>query len=76
MLSGVQDTEYFIDPTTIIKHLSKKIRKKNIILNLDTDHDSINYRPSGGPIQPLSDIMLSALIKYDYGTLKEGIKGH
>lgn len=75
LIPYIIDIINFMDPKIIIKRLSAKITKKNI---LDTtsaeDPNFINYRPSGGPLQPLSDIMIRALMENDYGTLKDGLK--
>ncbi len=60
----------FTDPKTIIQLLSSKITKESLLSTLN-QKVMYHYRPSGGPIQPLSDIMISALMKYDYGTLKD-----
>ncbi len=61
----------FSDPKTIIQLLASKITKEKILETTESESYNVNYRPSGGPIQPLSDIMISALMKYDYGTLKD-----
>jgi hypothetical protein len=74
LIPYILDVLNFIDPKTIINLLSSKITKKNILSTTAAEDYNVNYRPSGGPIQPLSDIMLSALMKYDYGTLKDGLK--
>jgi hypothetical protein len=71
LIPYILDILNFIDPKTIIILLSNKITKENILSTIVADDYNVNYRPSDGPIQPLSDMMLSALMKYDYGTLKD-----
>jgi len=74
LLPYILDILNFMDPRTVINLLAAKITKKNIMLSMAEEDYNVNYRPSSGPIQPLSDIMFSALMKYDYGTLKDGLK--
>lgn len=61
----------FTDPKTIIQLLASKITKEKLISSTQVESNDVSYRPSGGPIQPLSDVMISAVMKYDYGALKD-----
>lgn len=53
-------------PSTILGILAKKITKDNI-------QSSIEKKDDKDPIQPLMDILLTSLMRYDYGTLREGL---
>lgn len=57
-------------PITVINKLAKDITKKNILDAIEKEEYHF-YREGRGPVQPLIDIMHSALVKYDYGTFRD-----
>lgn len=74
LIPYILDILDFMRPKTIIKILASNITKKSLLSTMAAEDYNVNYRASGGPLQPLSDIMLNSLMKYDYGTLKDSLK--
>ena len=66
LIPYILDILDLMKPSTIISMLAKKINKKDIRSYIDnkTDED---------PIQPVMDMLLVSLMKYDYGTLRVGL---
>ncbi|MCK5660530.1 MAG: DUF2254 domain-containing protein [Methanosarcinales archaeon] len=60
-----------LKPSTIIQMLAEEITKNNIMSAIG-DKDGKNNIED--PMQPLVDIVYSALMKYDYGTARDGLR--
>jgi hypothetical protein len=58
-------------PSTVIGKLAEKITRKNILKAASKDGIIIE---KDDPIQPIIDIMNASLMKYDYGTFREGLR--
>ncbi|MBI5681483.1 MAG: DUF2254 domain-containing protein [Methanobacterium sp.] len=58
-------------PSTIIDKLASRITKESILDAIGNDE---MVKGKDDPIQPIIDIMHASLMKYDYGTFREGLK--
>lgn len=63
----ILDILNLMKPSTVIKKLSEKITKSNIKFFLNKKEND----QKDDPIQPVMDILFGALLRYDYGTIRE-----
>lgn len=57
-------------PATVIDRLAERITSEKILKALEVK----NIIERDDPLQPIIDIMNASLMKYDYGTFREGLK--
>jgi hypothetical protein len=60
-----------LKPSTVINMLAEKITKQSILYAIG---DSTQPNVENDPIQPIIDIVHGALMKYDYATVKDGLR--
>ncbi len=58
-------------PSVVIDKLTERITEKNVLTAASADGKLIE---KDDPIQPIVDIMNASLMKYDYGTFREGLR--
>ena len=58
-------------PSVVIGKLTERITEKNVLTAASADGKLIE---KDDPIQPIMDIMNASLMKYDYGTFREGLR--
>lgn len=71
----IWNTLNLLKPSTVINMLSLEITKQNLLSATGEEKDKPDVED---PIQPIIDILRSSLMRYDYQTLREGLKaiGH
>jgi hypothetical protein len=69
LIPYILNTLNLLKPSTVIKMLSERITKQRILLALKEKKIDEN-----DPIQPIIDIVRSSLMKYDYETVRDGLR--
>ena len=72
LIPYMETTLDLLKPSTVINMLSSDITMQNVLSAIKDKKDG---NDENDPIQPIIDIMRSSLMKYDYETLKDGLKG-
>ncbi len=73
----IWNTLEMLKPSTVIKMLAERITVQNILSSIKEDEKAIKGEQKTDeidPILPVIDIVRGALMKYDYETVREGLK--
>lgn len=69
LIPYIVDVLDLMKPSTVIDKLAEKITIKSLIEAIEGGR----VKEKDDPVQPIIDIMHASLMKYDYGTLREGL---
>ena len=70
LIPYIWNTLNLLKPSTVIGKLSEKITKQNILSAIEEQET----HGDKDPIQPVIDIVRSSLMKYDFETVRDGLK--
>lgn len=66
----IWNTLNLLKPSTVIEMLAEEITKQNILL----EREKLQKHNEKDPLQPIIDIIRSSLMKYDYETVRAGLR--